>query len=235
MLKRLFVVMLAVGMLAGATPTGAYERGDEPPVAAEVEYFCQVGSQFHWRTSTESVVWGFTVDVAPDLAPAGPWLPAYWESVWVQAQGAGTSIGYDYYLDMPDDITAIDPDFLLCTYYTFYPWGWRYCDDHLRACTPGPDAAEINWFHYDECENIFWWQTSTEINVWGFRLEHPGAGWSGPMIWAGNYGTNHGLTYAIRGPLGFDMTGDYWLRVYYDDGSALMDDVADRVCEWSYP
>ena len=138
MLKRLFVVMLVVGMLAGATPTGAYERGDEPPVAAEVEYFCEVvGPQFHWRTSTESTVIGFTVNVAPDLEPAGPWEPSWWQSEWVQAQGAGLPLGFNYFLDMPA-FTEIDPDFVLCTYYSYGAGGWRYCDNHLQAiCGPG--------------------------------------------------------------------------------------------------
>ncbi|MBK8211610.1 MAG: hypothetical protein IPK78_18295 [Rhodospirillales bacterium] len=36
----------------------------------------------------------------------------------------------------------------------------------------GPDVAEINYFQYAECENVFYWQTDTEINIWGFRLEH---------------------------------------------------------------
>ena len=28
--------------------------------------------------------------------------------------------------------------------------------------------AEINWFYYDECQNVFWWQTDSEINIWAF-------------------------------------------------------------------
>ena len=41
------------------------------------------------------------------------------------------------------------------------------------AAQRGLDVAEINWFYYDECQNVFWWQTDSEINIWAFRLEHP--------------------------------------------------------------
>ena len=50
------------------------------------------------------------------------------------------------------------------------------------AAQRGLDVAEINWFYYDECQNVFWWQTDSEINIWAFRLEHPSsvAHWARP-------------------------------------------------------
>lgn len=96
----------------------------------------------------------------------------------------------------------------------------------------GPMVAEINWFFYDECENVFWWQTDSEINIWAFRLEHPLAGWTGDLINSANYQTMHGATYAIYGPMFADLAGDYMLRVYFDNGFSRMEDVAERVCDW---
>lgn len=95
-----------------------------------------------------------------------------------------------------------------------------------------PDVAEINFFHYDECENVFWWQTDSEVNIWAFRLEHPAAGWVGERLNAANYPSVHGMTYAIYGPMHADLAGDYWLRVFFDNGTSRMEDMAERVCEW---
>lgn len=100
------------------------------------------------------------------------------------------------------------------------------------AARRGPDVAEINWFYYDECQNVFWWQTDTEINIWAFRLEHPAAGWAGEVLNAANYPSIHGMTYAIYGPMFADLAGDYMLRVYFDNGTSRMEDVAGRVCNF---
>ena len=100
------------------------------------------------------------------------------------------------------------------------------------AAQRGPDVAEINWFYYDECQNVFWWQTDSEVNVWAFRLEHPAAGWTGEVLNAANYPGVHGATYAIYGPLRADLAGDYMLRVFFDNGTNRMEDVAGRVCNF---
>jgi hypothetical protein len=100
---------------------------------------------------------------------------------------------------------------------------------------PHPDVAEINFFMFDECENTFWWQTSSEINIWAFRLEHPASGWVGERLNAANYPSVHGMTYAIYGPMHADLAGDFWLRVYFDNGTSRMEDVAARECHWVPP
>ena len=99
----------------------------------------------------------------------------------------------------------------------------------------GPDVAEINYFQFAECENVFYWQTDSEVNIWGFRLEHVAGGWRSDQLYAANYPSTHGMTYGIYGPQGVDLAGDYVLRVYFDNGTNRAEDIAERVCEWSPP
>ena len=103
----------------------------------------------------------------------------------------------------------------------------------VAAVQRSPDVAEINWFYFDECTNYFWWQSSTEINIPGYRIEHPASGWTGDYINALNYGTIYGLTYHLPGPAHADLAGDYMLRVYFDNGTSRMEDIAIRVCNWT--
>lgn len=56
-----------------------------------------------------------------------------------------------------------------------------------RAVPVAPDVAEINYFQLAECENVFYWQTDSEINIWAFRLEHVAGGWQSELLQAANY------------------------------------------------
>lgn len=101
-----------------------------------------------------------------------------------------------------------------------------------RAVPVAPDVAEINYFQLAECENVFYWQTDSEINIWAFRIEHPASGWMSPRMDAANYPSIHGMTYNVLGPTDADRAGDFWLRVYFDNGTNRMEDVAERGCGW---
>lgn len=96
-----------------------------------------------------------------------------------------------------------------------------------------PAVAEVNWFYYDQCQNTFWWQTSTEVNIWAFRIEHPNSGWTGEVLNSANYGGISGMTYAILAPLDRDRAPEYWLRVYFDNGTSRLEDEAVRVFPFS--
>lgn len=97
-----------------------------------------------------------------------------------------------------------------------------------------PDVAEIEDFTYDECQNVFHWTATSEIIIYGYRLESHDANWFGAFLWASSYGSHHGASYAIYGPQHADLAGDYLLRVYYDTGVTVAEDVAERVCNWEH-
>lgn len=95
-----------------------------------------------------------------------------------------------------------------------------------------PDVAEIDYFVYDECANEFLWQASTEIIIWRYQIEHPASGWTSEHVLAYNYGSNLPASYEIAGPPHADLAGDYRLRVYFDTGVTVSEDVAMRGCGW---
>lgn len=103
------------------------------------------------------------------------------------------------------------------------------------ALSSQPDVAEIEFFNFDECTNIFHWRSTTEINIWGYRIEHPGTGWQSAMYWAANYGSNRPMEYAILGQQFADLDGYYWLTVYFDNGTSRTEDIAERVCHFEKP
>lgn len=95
-----------------------------------------------------------------------------------------------------------------------------------------PDVAEINYFELAECENLLYFETASEINNWAYRVEHPASGWQSGMIYGGQYPSVRGMTYAVQAPEFADVAGEYWLRVFFDNGTSRMEDVAERICEW---
>lgn len=94
----------------------------------------------------------------------------------------------------------------------------------------GPDTAEIDVFALDECENVFYFVTTTEINNYAYRIR--GNGWDSGMIYGMQYPSVRGGTYAVQAPTNGDFAGDYTLRVYFDGGYWFENDVVWRVCEW---
>lgn len=95
-----------------------------------------------------------------------------------------------------------------------------------------PDVAEIEDFRYDQCANVFSWTTTSEIIITGYRLENHDANWFSPVYQAVNYGSTRPASYALYGPMDGDLAGNFLLRVYFDYGMTVAEDVAERGC-WS--
>lgn len=100
--------------------------------------------------------------------------------------------------------------------------------------TPGPPlAAEIEFFALAECENVFYFVTTSEINNYAYQIL--GNGWSSGMVYGMNYPSPRGGTYAVAAPTDSEYVGDYTLCTYFDGGYSFCDDVAERICEWPTP
>jgi len=102
-----------------------------------------------------------------------------------------------------------------------------------RAGPVAPDVAEIEYFVFDECEHVLYWATTSEIIIEGYRIENHDANWYSPFYQASNYGSTRPASYALYGPMEGDLSGEFVLRVFFDYGMTVAEDIAERVCMWA--